>query len=154
MSYEEDGGATRPQFGDAPLEPFHVLHRERRGRLVEQQDPRLARDGSGDLKFLAQRERAVANFALRIDRKELKPRERRVGPTSRPATVEHEPEPRRRLAEQKIVLHGEIRNESDLLKGGRDPERPRAACTGHPYALAEHRDRSRVRTRQPAQDTD
>ena len=55
------------QPGDDLAEPVDVAAGERRGRLVEQQDARLAVDGAGDLDLLLQGEVEVADLVVEID---------------------------------------------------------------------------------------
>ena len=56
----------RSRFRRCAAQPFDVAARQRRGRLVEQQDARLARDGAGDLDLLPDRQCAIADIDPRV----------------------------------------------------------------------------------------
>ena len=63
---EDDGHAGGLQRCDDLAQPVDVAAGQRRGRLVEQQDARLAVDGAGDLDLLAHaRARATPTSASR-----------------------------------------------------------------------------------------
>ena len=67
MRDEDDGHAGGLEAGDDLAEPVDVAAGERRGRLVEQEDARLAVDGAGDLDLLLDGEVEFADLVAEID---------------------------------------------------------------------------------------
>src|ERR1019366_987359 len=89
---QDDGCATLAQFGEAPSQPFDVARRQRRGRLIKQQDSRLTRDGPGDFQLLPDRQRAIADIDPRVQIVQLEAGQNPIHPFGSPPAVEHETE--------------------------------------------------------------
>ena len=64
---EDDRHARRLEAGDDLAQPVDVAAGERRGRLVEEQDARLAIDRAGDLDLLLDGEVEVADLVAEVD---------------------------------------------------------------------------------------
>jgi hypothetical protein len=63
----DDGDAALPQLPDHPEQRLDLGRAQRRGRLVHHDDPRLPRDGAGDLDQLLLGHPQLADRCLRID---------------------------------------------------------------------------------------
>jgi hypothetical protein len=67
MGRVDHGNALLAQVTDDPVEAFHLMDGDRRGRLVEEQDASSQRRGLGDLHDLDQRDRQAAHLPAGID---------------------------------------------------------------------------------------
>ncbi len=67
MGNEDDRGALVAQPSQSREQAFHLGRRQRRGRLVQNDDPRPGKQHPGDLDQLLQADRQVAEPSQRID---------------------------------------------------------------------------------------
>ena len=116
---------------DDLAEPVDIAAGERRSRLVEQQEARLAEDRARDLDLLLNGEIEIADFAPQIDveaetrRNAREPRVRRRRRIMPVAAL-------RRIGQKHVVEHGQIRHQRHFLKrrldavAMRDPRRTQA----------------------------
>ena len=139
---EDDGDAVGLEPAHDRAQPVDVAAGQARGRLVEQEDARLAEHRARDLDPLLQGEVEVAHLVVQIDLKvercEVLP-DLRLRPT---APDQAEPIDRR-VGQQHVVEDGQIPDQRHLLKGGLDAEPVRGARAREPHRLAEDPDRRR-----------
>ena len=128
---EDDGGARRLQPRDDLAEPVDVAAGERRGRLVEQQDARLAVDGARDLDLLLQGEIELADLVVEIDG-EAERVEMAADRIARRRAPDHAGRRRRRVGQQHVVEDGQIGDQGHLLERRLDAERVRGARRAEP----------------------
>ena len=100
----------------------HVRRRQRRGRLVENQDAGFARQRLGDLDHLPARKRQVLDERHRMDVRRPGPRERffRDAPLGAPVD---ESEPARGIADRDVVGDRQVGDERQFLENA-DDSRP------------------------------
>ena len=122
----------------------HVRRRQRRRRLVENEDAGFARQRLGDLDHLPARQRQVLDERHGVDVRRARARERLLGDAPLRAPVD-QAEPARRIADRDVVGDRQVGNERQLLEdaddagaiggGGRvrrRPRRRRARCVPRP----------------------
>ena len=137
MRNEDGGDALGALIGDDMAEPIDVATRQRRSRLVEQQNARLAEDRAGDLDLLLDRQIELADFVVEAnlahaERLEMR---RRAGP--RLAAANDPERAGRPPRQQHVVEHGQRLDQRHLLEGGLDAARLRVARRQEAHALAE-----------------
>ncbi len=122
------------------VDPGHVGRRQRRRRLVEDQDARLPGQGLGDLDQLASRQRKLLDQCQRMDVLGAGPRQRRFGHAALGTAVD-QAEAARRIADGDVVGHRQIGDQRQLLEDAGDArrlgrcrrwERDRLAVEQHP----------------------
>ena len=145
--------SARSRSKSAP-EPLHVVAGKRRGRLVQQQQARLARDGAGDLDLLLRRQRERPHFGTRVDIVEAEIGEGAphvllgLAPPDVPAGSG-------RLVGQQHVLHDrEIADQRDFLIGGLDVEPVGVPWRMDVCGAVEQSNLAGVRPAETAQDLD
>ena len=116
---------------------------QRRGRLVEDEELRIAGEGLGDLHHLAARKRQIADPIERMDIDRAHPRQRLLGEAPLGALVDHAPF-LRRIGDPDVVRHGEIGQEGQLLEHADDPGPARRCRSREHDGLARELDRSGV----------
>jgi hypothetical protein len=93
--------------------------RQRRGRLVEDQDLRLARQRLGDLDHLPAREREARDRRQRVDALRAGPRQRGFGDPTLRAAID-QAAPARRVGDADVVGDAEVGHQRQLLEDARD----------------------------------
>ena len=126
MRDEDHGHAIRLEPGDDVAEPVDVTAGERRGRLVEEKNARLAIDRPGDLDLLLDREVEVANLVVEVDI-EAECVEMSAKRDFGGALPDHRRRPNRRIREEHVVENGQIADQRHLLERGLDAKRVRGA---------------------------
>ena len=112
----------RLEPGDDLAQPVDVAAGERRGRLVEQQDARLAVDRAGDLDLLLDGEVELADLVAEVD-VEAERIEMARGPRSPPTRRRIMPvRTDRRVGEEHVVEDRQVPDQRHFLEGGLDAE--------------------------------
>ncbi len=153
MRDENERDALAPQPAHDRAEPVDVAAGQARGRLVEQEDARLAEHGARDLDPLLQGEVEVAHLVVQIDveveRCEVVPDQRlRPAPPDQAEAVDW------RVGQQHVVEDGQIPDQRHFLKGSLDAEPVRGPRAGEPHRLAEDADRAGIRLNQAGEQLD
>ena len=115
-----DGDATVPQGLKDAEDSRDVRGGECRRRLVEDQDPRIASQGLGDLHHLAARERQIAHRGERVDVRGTHPLERFFSEPPLCARVD-EAQPPGWVGEADVVRHGQVGQQGEFLEDADDP---------------------------------
>ena len=151
---EDRGDAPLPQPLDQPLQPFHILGGKRRGRLVQQQDPGLARDRTGNLDPLLGGKVECRDLHAGVDIVEAHVPKHLAHELFR-APPAHLPEqPRGLVGQQHVLRDREVLDQRDFLIGGLDAAAVRGPGTAQPCTLAEEGDIAGVRPDQAAENLD
>jgi hypothetical protein len=148
---EQDGGARGAQRPHHVEEPVHFGGRERGGRLVHHDDPRLQRDRLADLDDLLIRDGQAAGDPRRV---ELDPEpgeyRRRLRPHGPP--VDAPGGPQGLAADEHVLRHGQVGKQGRLLVDDRDPGRERRRRAVQRDLDAIRQQRPRVRLVHPRED--
>jgi hypothetical protein len=150
---EQHGGARGAQRPHHVEEPVHLGGRERGGRLVHHDDPRLQRDGLADLDDLLVRDGQPAGDPRRIER-DPEPGEyrRRLRPHGPP--VDTPGGTQGLAADEHVLRHGQVGEQRRLLVDDRDPGRERRCRPVQRDLLAVGQQRPRVRLVHAREDLD
>ena len=132
--------AQLPQHGE---DGGDVGRGQRRRRLVEDEELRVAGEGLGDLHHLAARKRQIADASERMDIGRAHPRQGLFGEAPLRALVDHAPL-LRRIDDPDVVRYGEIGQEGQLLEDTGDPSPARCCRVREHDGLALELDRSGV----------
>ena len=119
---EDDRRALGAQPGEERAEPLHVVAGERRGRLVQQEQSRLARDGTSDLDLLPGRQRQRSHLGVGVDIVEAESCEGAPHLPLRLAPPDVSGGPDRLIGQQHALHDGEIADQRNLLMGSLDSE--------------------------------
>ena len=138
-------GHQRAQRGE---ERVHLVRHEDRGRLVEDEDPAVARERLENLDALLLPDRQLVNAGRRID---TNPEAlRRIGPTAA-GLVQVETHPAR-PSEGKVLRDGHRPHQSEVLRDHPDAGPDRVARRADRLQLAVDPDLTGIRVRQPVGD--
>ena len=131
----------RLEAGDDLAEPVDVAAGERRGRLVEQQDARLAVDRAGDLDLLLDGEIELADLVARGRRRSRARRDARATALSAARRRIMPVQADRRVGQEHVVEDRQVADQRHLLERGLDAEaRGRRAASRSATGLAEDRE--------------
>ena len=150
---EQDRDATRPQVADDREQALDLVRRERRRRLVEDQDARLDRQRLGDLDELLVGHRQAADRRADVEL-DVELLEQGLRGPPRRAPVE-DPEPAGRgVADEHVLGDGQVREEARLLVDDGDAEGAGVGGAVDLGRLAVERDRAAVGLVDAGQDLD
>jgi predicted RNA-binding Zn ribbon-like protein len=116
---EEDDNARVAQACDELGEPGDLVVSQRRGRFVEQRDPRLALDGAHDLQHLLLAERKIAGARARVDGQAMAS-ENLLRCLAGALSGNAAPRVGWRGGEQEIALDAQLRHQGQLLEHARN----------------------------------
>ena len=122
VAHEQDRDPARAQVPDDREQPLDLVGRQRRGRLVEDQDARLDRQRLGDLDELLVGHRQAADGRADVE-PDVELLEQGLRRPARGAPVE-DPEPAGRgVADEHVLGDGQVREQARLLVDDGDAER-------------------------------
>ena len=150
---EDDGHALRIEPLDERAQPVHVGGRQRRGGLVQQQHPGLARDCLGDLDLLAGGQREVAHHRVGVHVLEAETGEVLDDGALAPAPVDlacHQ----RLVGQQHVLRDGHIVDQGHFLKCRLNAEHVGTGRASNGHIVAEHVNAAGILADQPGQDLD
>ena len=96
-------------------QPLHLLLGERGGRLIEEEDVRVAEERARDLDDLAVRERERRGKLVRVDSLDPEPREDLVGASGELAPVDQTRAPLRLVVEEEVLRDAHLPDQCQLL---------------------------------------
>src|SRR5579862_8361357 len=147
----DDGSASIPYLADPREEPFDVVNRESRRRLIKDQNLRFAAERAYDLEPLPCCQRQASGILARID--VIKP-----PVTENPLRLDPKPpesdEPPScwRATEEQVLSHAQVSLNRQLLISSRDARREGRARTVEPHLAAVDPDSPVVWAQDPAED--
>ena len=112
------GGAASREFAHLAQQRPRLPRRQRRGRLVQDQQPGLERQRLRDLDGLARAERQIRATGVRID-VDLQQAKQTPGLPLFPAPADDAP-PGPAGAEEEVLAHAELRHQAEFLVDDRD----------------------------------
>ena len=131
---EDDRGATALEFGKKREQPVGLRLRKARGRLVEDEDPRVRRERLGDLDELPRADPERRDGRVGRDA-QADLRKRLLGESRRLPAIEHA-EPSRLATEHDVRGDVEVLGEVELLVDKRDAAALRVADRTQPHRFA------------------
>ena len=150
---EEDQPAAGDEGADRLEQDVAVGDVEGGGDLVQDEDARLADQGSGQHDELLLGERQVAATAAEIDRGAGQARQGRLGDRA-PLGHRQAPPPQPVIAQEDVVQHRSLRCQQHLLEHGGDAVRPGHGRARQPHRLAVDRDAASIRLDDAGQELD
>ena len=136
---EEDRDALVPQASQDLIDGLHVRRGQRRGRLVQDQEPRAAAERLGELDELAPGQRQVADRLSRIDVLAMDEGQQLLGAPTLEGAVDEAP-PARGGGDADILLDGQVGDERQLLEDRDDAALHGVAGTAQAGPLAVEED--------------
>ena len=141
---EDDGHALGAFARDDLAEPVDIAAGESRGRLVEQQDLRLAVERAGDFDLLFDGKLDIADFIAQIDAGETERIEMGARPWLPPCGVRQAERIDRRIVQEDIFEDGQVADQGHFLECGLDAVAMRGARRIEPRVGAVDGDLARV----------
>ena len=151
MADEDDARALRREAAQDGEDLLGLLRRQHGGRLVEDEDARLAVERLEDLDALLLADRQAADLGVGVDL-EAELLGRAPDPPAGLVPVEEDGVRHRLLAEHDVLGDGQDRDEHEVLVDHADPARDGIGRTEDVDRLAVEQDLALVGHRQPVED--
>ena len=152
---DEDGGHALAALSlDDVAQPIDVAARQGRGRLVEQQDARLAEDGTGDLDLLLDREIEVFHIVVERDVGHSQRGEVARDEVACLASANSAERADGAVGQQHVVEDGKVADEGHFLEGCLDAAGMGSARRSQACFLAEDLEASGIRQDQTGEQFD
>ena len=154
MGNEDDRQAAPLEVGDDRAQPVDIAAGERRRRLVEQKDARLAKDRPGDFDLLLDRQIQPAHLVVERDIGHVERGEMLADELAGPAAANRAQRPHRAVGQEHVVEDGEVLDQSHLLERRLNAALMRRARARQPRLLVEHPETTAVGKRQSGEQPD